>query len=403
MAMAVPKVTVVCDDAQLAQKLVQSANFLNQPLGEVIGRPREAYMQLHPNEPRIVLLVEPADPTHAPQLIRQLKKVNDAAPILYLSKTAEFAELREIYRAGVTDILRVPDELDQLEAILDRAAQELQQNLRKLELQAASSLRKSGTVVSVYSGKGGAGTTMISANLAQAIALNSSLRTLLIDLNLQFGGIHLMFDIHFERNLGDLKSVLRELTFSQLKNVLYTWESSGLNILLSPNHPQEAENFGGEDIELLLSACAQHFDLIVLDLPHELNEISISAISRSDRLLYVVNLERPAIVRMQSVLDVLNRYHLVKEDGVSLVINKYSKKQDVARSDLEKMTVLPIIGAVAEDRRGVLQTNMNLGRPLLMKRGERGEKGPARDIFQLAAELLSRVGGDKHVHLPKAQ
>lgn len=401
--MAAPKISIVCDDSRLAQKLIQSIHFANMPLGEAIERPREAYMHLDPKEPRIVLLVEPAEPANVPQLIRQLKKVNETAPIVYLIKTPEFASLREIYRAGVTDILHVPDELDQLDHMLGRALQQLQHNLNKIEQQSSASAKNRGTVVSVYSGTGGAGTTMISANLAQAIALNSSLRTLLIDLNLQFGGVHLMFDIRFERNLGDLKSVLRELTFSQLNNVLYRLESSGLSILLSPSHPQEAENFNSEDIELLLSACGQHFDMIVLDLPKELNEVSISAISQSDHLLYVTNLERPAIVRMQSVLDILNRYHLVKEESLSLVINKYSKKQDVARSDLEKITTVPIIGAVSDDRKGTLQTNINLGRPLLTKPKEIGDKGPARDMYQLMTNLMARVGGEKHVHFPKAQ
>ncbi len=401
--MAAPKISIVCDDAQLARKLIQSIHFMDMPLGEIIDRPREAYMHVDPNEPRIVLLAEPSEPVHVTPIIQQLKKVNETAPVIYLSKTTEFASLREIYRAGVTDILRVPDELDQLAPMLGKAVQQLQHNRHRLELQAAASPANPGTVIAVYSGKGGAGTTMISANLAQAIALNTGARTLLIDLNLQFGGIHHLFDIRFDRNLGDLKSVLHELTFSQLSNVLYRMETSGLCILLSPNHPQEAENFKSEDVELLLSACRQHFDYIVMDLPMELNEISISAISRCDRLLYVINLERPAILRMQSVLDILDRYHLVKEENLYLVINKYSKTQDVTRGDLEKMTTLPIIGAISDDRKGILQTNINLGRPLLTKPKDKGGKGPPRDMYQLMTDLLARTGGEKHVHLPKAQ
>jgi pilus assembly protein CpaE len=401
--MAALKISIVCNDSQLAQKLIQSIHFLSMALGEVIDRPREAYMHLNPKEPRIVLLVEPSEDIPVTQMIHQLKKVNEAAPVIYLSKTTEFASLREIYRAGVTDVLSVPDELDQLAPMLNKAAQQLQQNLHKLELRASANFANSGSIIAVYSGKGGAGTTMISANLAQAITLHTGARTLLVDLNLQFGGIHHLFDIRFERHLGDLRSVLRELTFSQLSNVLYKLDSSGLNILLSPNHPQEAENFTSEDIELLLSACRQHFDFIVLDLPKELNEISISAISQCARLLYIVNLERPAIVRMQNVLDILDRYHLVKEENIYLIINKFSKTQDIMRSDLEKMTTLPIIGTVSDDRKGYLQTNINLGRPLLTKPQDKGEKGPPRDIYQLMAELLARLGGEQHVHLSKAQ
>ena len=401
--MSAPKISIICDDPQLAQTLVQNIHFMNLPLGEVIDRTREAYMYLDPKEARIVLLAEPSETVHISQSIRQLKRVNETAPILYFSKTADFLSLREIYRAGVTDILRVPDELDQLQTAVAKALQQLENNRQRLELQASQLYGNAGKIIAVYSGQGGAGTTMISANLANALALNCEANILLIDLNLQFGGVHQLFDIRFDRNLGDLKSVLRELTFSQLDNVVYRMEPSGLSVLLSPNHPQEAENFRSDDIELLLAACRQHYDIIVLDLPNELNEVSISAISQCDLLLYILHLERPSIVRMNHVLDILNRYHLVREESVYLVINKYSKTQDISRSDLEKMTTLPILGTISEDRKGNLQTCINLGKPLLNKPKDKGEKGPPGELHQLMSEVLARMGGEKHVHLSKAQ
>jgi pilus assembly protein CpaE len=401
--MTAPKISIICDDPQLRQTLVQNIHFMNMPLGEMIERTRDAYMHLDPKEPRIVLLAEPAEPVLITQTIQQLKRVNEAAPILYLSRTAEFASLREIYRAGVMDILRMPDELDQLQKAIAKAVQQLQVNRHRLEMQAANLSANAGKIIAIYSGQGGAGTTMVSANLANALALNTEAKTLLIDLNLQFGSIHHMFDIRFDRNLGDLKTVLQELTFSQLDNVVYKMDPSGLNVLLSPNHPQEAENFRSEDIELLLAACRQHYDAIVLDLPNELNEISISAISQCDLLLYILQLDRPSIVRMKQVLDILDRYHLIQEEDVCLVVNKYSKAQDVTRGDLEKMTALPIIGVISEDRKGNLQSCINLGRPLLSKPNDKGEKGPPRELHQLMTEVVARMGGEKRVHLSKAK
>lgn len=400
--MAQVKVSIICDDTRAAQQLVQAVQFLDHSVGEVIDKPREAYMHLDPKEPRIVLLAEPAEALNIAQAVQLLRKVNAAAPVVYLSRTRDFAVLREVYRSGVLDILHLPEELDQLDSVLEKARVQLRQSRRQREQQAAAGAG-TGTIVSVYSGKGGSGTTFISVNLAQAIALNSSRKTLLIDLNLQFGGIHQLLDIRSERNLGDLHSVLKELTFSQLGNVLYRLDSSGLGILLSPNHPQEAENFRSEDIELLLAACRQYFDVILLDVPKELNEISISAISQSDQLLYVVNLGRPDIVRMQNVLDILDRYHLVREENVAIVINKFSRKSDVTRADLQKMTTLPVIGTISDDPKGNLQTCVNLGQPLLARAGEKGLKGPARDLLHLAGDLLGRLGGEKHAHLPKTQ
>ncbi|WP_068777503.1 AAA family ATPase [Paenibacillus sp. FJAT-26967] len=400
--MTAPKISIVCDDNRLTQQLAQNIHFHNMAVGELIDKPREAALQIDPREPRVILLVESEDNPHVAQTIQQIRKVNSTAPVIFLSKQADFSTLREIYRCGVTDVIRVPEELDQLDKVLERAMQTLKQNRHKSELSKTSAAELSGTVISVYSGKGGSGTSFLAANLANAIAANSEMRTLLIDLNLQFGSIQHLFNLKHDRNIGDLKSVLQELTFSQLNNVISRTEASPLSILLSPNHPQEAEMFHSEDIELLLSACRQHFDCIILDVPKELNEISISALSQSDKILYVVNLERPSIVRMKDVLNILDRYHLLKEDIVALVVNKFSKKQDISLDDLGKMSSLPVISKISDDFKG-LQSHFNLGEPLSFQLKDKKLKGPVRDLAGLTSDLLVAMGGDKNVHLPKAQ
>jgi len=128
----------------------------------------------------------------------------------------------------VTDVLRIPDELDHLENVLEKAIRLAQRGTDQRSIHAPDA--NGGKVIALYSGKGGAGTTTVSVNLAQTIALQTDAKVLLIDLNLQFGGIQHYLDIQFERNLGDLKSVLKEITYSQLSNVLYPLQSSGLNL-----------------------------------------------------------------------------------------------------------------------------------------------------------------------------
>ncbi|WJH34652.1 AAA family ATPase [Paenibacillus sp. CC-CFT747] len=282
--------------------------------------------------------------------------------------------------------------MEQLEKALERANVQYKKNVQRQELLQPKGQQGSSQVITVYSGKGGSGATFLASNLAQTLALNSGAKVLLVDLNMQFGGLHQLLDVPHDRNLGDLKSVLKELTFSQLNNVLYRREDSPLSVLLSPAHPQDAENFGSDDIELLLTACRQHFDLIVLDVPKELNEVSISAISQTDLLLYVLQLDRPSIVRMQQVYNILERYHLVKDESVALVVNRFSKKNDVTLDDLQKMTLFPVWGTIADGMNG-LQQLVNLGQLLHTKANDKGPKGPARDMYQLTSVVLQKVGG----------
>lgn len=202
-----------------------------------------------------------------------------------------------------------------------------------------------------------------------------------------------MFNIDHDRNLGDLKPVMRELTESQIENVLYKVEESGLNVLLSPTSPEEAENFTGEDIELLLTSARLYFDVIILDLPKELNEISVSSLSNADHILYVVNLERPSIVRMQSVLDLLERYHLTKDDNVLLVVNKYSKSHDINLAELQRMSRFQVMGTITDNFK-FLQGYINLGKPLLAEKKDKGKKGIPRDFINLTTAALQKLGGE---------
>lgn len=401
--MSIVKISIISSNERLTQQLMQNIHFYNMQPGEVIEKPREAYMQIHPKEPRVILLAESEESIDLIPVIQQLKKVNASAPVIFLSRTGDFDQIRDMYRAGVTDVLRIPDELEYLESILEKAIVLAQRGNDQRSFNVHGT--EGGKVIAVYSGKGGSGTTTVSVNLAQTMALQSEAKVLLIDLNLQFGGIQHYLDIQFERNLGDLKTVLQEITYSQLSNVLYKLESSGLHLLLSPAHPQEAENFTGEDIEMLFNACRQHFDYIILDLPRELNEVSISAISQTDELVYVLNLDRSSILSLKSVLDILDRYHLMDMSRISLVINKHSKKSDVTTADLEKIVNIPTIGSISEDLKGQLQMSANLGQPLLLERKDKlkGLKGPIKEFIELQAVLSSKEGGERHVDLPKVK
>ncbi|WP_438431169.1 AAA family ATPase [Gorillibacterium sp. sgz500922] len=398
--MATIKITLICEDQRLTHQLVQQLTFLDYPLAETIEKPKEAYLQIDSKEPRVILFVEPEESGFAIQSIQQLRKVNESAPVVFLSRRTDFRLVRDLYRAGAMEVLHIPDELGELERVLERAQQVQRSQQVKADKLRSSTVGGAGTVLTLMSGKGGSGTTFISANLAQALALKSSMKVLFIDLNLQFGGIQSMFNITHDRNLGDLKSVIRELTESQIRNVLYRMEDSGLSILLSPSNPQEAETFTGEDIELLLAACRQFFDLIVLDVSKELNDISVNAISNSDYLIYVVNLERPAIMKMQNILQLLDRYHLMKEENIGLIVNRYSKKHDLSLEELGKMCKLPVIGKVGDDYKR-LQRYFNLGLPLITDGNANAKriKGPAKDLQLLAAAVLDRMGGEPDAHI----
>lgn len=386
------KVAIISDDQRVTQNVMQELSFCNVPIDELIDKPREAYLRINPKEPRVIVFVEPAEELSVIQVMQQLHKVNPAAPIIYLTRCEDFQESRRLFRAGMCDVLKIPEELSELERSMERAVRRLQQSREKQQADKPTTVKGAGTVLTVYSGKGGAGTSLLAANLANSLALSGQQRVLLVDLNLQFGGIQTLFNIRHDRHLGDLKPVIREMTETQLNHVLYRMETTRLHLLLSPNSPEESENFKSEEIELLLFTCRSCFDLVILDIPKELNEISVSALNNSDHIFYIAGLERPAIVRMQNVLDLLDRYHLINDNNVSIIVNRYSKKHDIGLEELERMSRFPILGTIADDY-AQLQRCINLGLPWVQHAGQKVKKGPLLDLLKLTAATQKLVGG----------
>lgn len=394
--MSSTKISIISDDKRTTQKVVNVINFLELELGEVVEKYREVFMKLHPTEQRIIVLIEPQDSLMQDQLVNyisQIKKIQVTAPIIFLGQTKDITLIRELFRAGIDDYLSIPEELEDLEKVLETSIQTLKRNINKLEMEKSKSQTGAGTVFSFYSAKGGVGTTFISSNFANVLAMHAKdKKVLLIDLNLQFGGVQSLFHLDHNRDIADLKPVLQELSESQIHNVTFTMEDSGLDILFSPSSPEEFEQFQSEDIDLLINACKLYYDVIILDLPKELNEISVSGLNNSNFIYYVTQLERPTIEVMLSVCDVLERYQLIKNDNVRLVVNQFSKKNDITLEDLQKMCKFQVVGTVAEQYK-VLQNYLNIGSPIHQS-SQKIKRGLGQDIFKMAEETLLFMKGE---------
>ena len=92
----------------------------------------------------------------------------------------------------------------------------------------------------MFSPKGGTGKTVIATNLAAALAKAEARRTLLLDLDLQFGDAAIMLGIEPEKTIYDLVVAPGELDPEKLAGYT-TKHTCGLDILPAPLRPEDAE------------------------------------------------------------------------------------------------------------------------------------------------------------------
>ncbi|ADG81268.1 AAA family ATPase [Thermincola potens] len=380
------KIALLSEDLNITEKVVQHMQAVGLTVDNVIENPTEVY-RIGSDVPTIVLLVEPTGSVTLEDLCNALREGNRQVAIILLLKNINFSVMRDAVKIGVVDVLRLPDEITMLEKAVRDGLRSLNKDQRK-HTQSKSGLSSSGgKVISFYSVKGGCGKTFLAANVAQAIRLSTDKRVLLIDLCLQFGGVQRMLNLQGQRSIADLDPVIHELDESHINNILFTLEHSGLNVLLGPAKPDIAELLTDHHIELLLSACRRYFDYIILDLPAELNKVSITALNESDQIIYIVTPDSPALFGLKAAMDFFERYGLIEGDKFKILVNKVSKKSDLTTKDIEKITGIPILAGIRSDYKAI-KNAVNTGKPLLEKPKERVWNGVAKDVVKLSKQLV---------------
>src|SRR5581483_10640387 len=119
-------------------------------------------------------------------------------------------------------------------------------------------------ILTIVSPKGGTGKTVFATNLAAAFAERLGLRTLLLDLDLQFGDTAIMFGQEPTRTLYDLVIAPGELDSEKLAGYV-TRCSDRLELLAAPLRPENADLVGDARLPRLFEVARERYDVVVVD------------------------------------------------------------------------------------------------------------------------------------------
>ena len=119
-------------------------------------------------------------------------------------------------------------------------------------------------MITVFSPKGGTGKTVTATNLSVCFAKNAGKKTLLLDLDLQFGDAAIMLGIEPEKTIQDLVTAPGELDPEKLAGYT-TRHSSGLDVLPAPIRPEDAELVTEAKLARLMEVAKESYEVIVVD------------------------------------------------------------------------------------------------------------------------------------------
>lgn len=235
-------------------------------------------------------------------------------------------------------------------------------------------------VYAFFSGKGGVGKTTICTNTAVYLATQGK-KTLLIDLDLQFGDADMALDIIPSETIVDLVRDTNGISIDNLTSCCST-HVSGLSILASPNSPELAEYVQSNHAKAIVDVARNYFEYIIIDCGCALTDPVITALESSDDIFVVNDVNILSLKRAKLCQNVLQQIN--QQDKVKLVINKNVKKNNVKISDFENLLGMEAYAVISSDLKTV-NNSLNSGQSLITFKPR---SVIAKDIVNFANKLI---------------
>ncbi|WP_280771173.1 AAA family ATPase [Salipaludibacillus daqingensis] len=385
------KILLICDQEEIRNRIIQETLQSNDNVE--INSSKEVKKEIGRIAPDVVIFVAPNNGSEV-ELIQYINNESQGfrtPVILFVTEEENFLQLRDVIRAGASDFFVFPDEFHQFNERFEKIQQVVKNQKESVEETAATSgkalKRGRGQVISFYSGKGGVGRTLLSSTFAQTLKFESTAEVLLIDLNLQFGGVETFLGIESNRSLADLKPVINELNENHIRNVSEKEPLSKLELLLSPQDAEAAESILDEHVTQLIRSCRRIFDFVIIDLPTEMNAKTYAVLEESDLIYYVMKLDTPSIRVYQHVDALFDRLGMDTTDRIQIVINEKERNNELNAKDLQEFIPLPVATEIRRDMKGV-QGAVNKGVPLRQKVRERKIPLVAKDVRKWVSSKL---------------
>ena len=334
----------------------------------------------HPQE---VLVVIGPNARTEPSLAfaEEQRLARPALGVVLLRRRIDVTVLGSALRAGVREVVP-PDDTN---ALTEACRRSLAVSHRALGWQPADAGASDGRVVTVFAAKGGCGKTTMATNLAAALAAGGQRRVCLVDLDLSFGDVAIAMQLFPTRSMADAVGMRDTLDEAGVRSLI-TPHSPGLDTLLAPLEPGDAERISPTVVKEVLTVLRRSYDYVVVDTPPDFKESVLAALDLSDVYVLLATLDVPALKNLRLTLDMLDLLGYPRENW-QILLNRSDSKVGLNLSDVEKTLKVPIAAQVPSSR--AVSASINKGVPLFLEQPNHAISVALRTFVN--AELLTEA------------
>ena len=343
-AVTVPAVTGVCrgNRVQLSILLLAIDKAAASPLANalaapghgvtVVTRPDEAVAAAAGYSLLIVDGVTP--PATLGDVVTMLRAGGQtvAIPVLAIAPTTDLEERIRLLEFGADDVIARPFDLPELTARIDALA-----------LRSGSTSSSGGRgigdddrhrLVTVFSPKGGVGTTTVATNLALVAAEAHPNKVLLIDLDLSFGQVASHLNLQPKQTLLELARDEAALHDADLFRTYAIHHASGLHILAAPPSPSFAALVTADHVDQALARAVEAYEIVVIDAGTALDQRLTAIFGLSEAVVIPVLPEIPALNSVHILIDQLAETGELGARTVFVLNNAFARDL-LKRTDVE--------------------------------------------------------------------
>lgn len=176
-------------------------------------------------------------------------------------------------------------------------------------------------IFTITSAKGGTGKTTTVLNLAGTFK-NLDKRVLIIDLDLYSGAVAASLNIDDTNNVYHLVNDISNNVFDYIENYVTPY-TENIDVLAAPKDPRMANKISSKYLEIILTRASMRYDVILIDTNHVIDEINLTVMDLSDKIVYIINNDPIDLKNMKTMISIFKD---MEKDNYLVILNESTNR-----------------------------------------------------------------------------
>jgi pilus assembly protein CpaE len=285
-----------------------------------------------------------------------LRLARPAVGVILARREVDVTLLMRALQSGVRDVVQVGDD-----AAMAGACRRSYEVTRRMLAPQAGEESAPGQIVTVFGAKGGCGKTVLAVNLGVALSMQGR-RVCVVDLDLAFGDVAISVQLDPLRTILDALPMAGHLDESGAASLLTRYQP-GLEMLLAPVTPGDAEKIPPRLVGELLAVLRGMYDFVIVDTPAQLSEHVLTAMDVSSHLVLIATPDVTALKNLRVALEMLDMLSYPRQIR-SVVINRADSKVGISPEQVRKVVRSDIAAHIPSNR--AVPISVNKGVPIML-------------------------------------